>query len=83
MSRVTCAECRAGSRPGDRSRYPQTLADLLVPQVFEVDAEALAVGKLRVVLPLPGKVGIDLDAMADVADQDERRPAMTRGSARA
>ena len=55
---------------------PQTLADLLVPQVLHVDAKALPVGKLRVVFALARKVGIDLDAMADIADEHEGRPAV-------
>ncbi len=54
----------------------QAVPDFWPAQVFEVDTEGLAVGKLGVVLPLPGKVGIDLQHMADVADQDERWPPM-------
>jgi len=57
----------------------QPLADVGTPQVFQINAKRLPVGELRVVLPLAGEVGIDLDHMPDVADQDERRPAMIDG----
>jgi hypothetical protein len=60
----------------------EPVAHIGLSQVFQIDAKALAVGKLRVVFSLPGEVGIDLDAMADVTDQDERRPAV-RGRQRA
>ena len=56
--------------------HPQKLADLLVAQVLHVDAEALTVGELGVVFALPRKVGVDLDAMADIANEHEGRPAM-------
>ena len=74
-----CASDRASA---DRSRSLEPLAHLLLAQVFEIDAKALPVGELRVVLPLAGEVGIDLDAVADVADEDEGRPAV-RGRQRA
>jgi hypothetical protein len=54
----------------------QPLPDLRAAQVLQIDAERLAIGELGVVLPLAGEVGIGLDDVADVADQDERRPAM-------
>lgn len=54
----------------------EAVAHLWFAQVFEINTKALAVGKLGVVLPLPGEIGIDLDAVADVADEDERRPTM-------
>ena len=47
------------------------LADFRAAKVFEIDAEALAVGKLRVVFALPGKVRVNLEAMANVADYEE------------
>ncbi len=82
ISRVTFADWRAGSSVGgvvpDRA---QALADVLVAQIVEIDAEAVAVRELRVVLALAGEVGIDLDAVADVADEHERRPAVDAGSA--
>jgi len=55
---------------------PQTLAHRLVAQVFQIDTEVLPVGKLRVVLTLPGEVGVDLDAVPDIANEDEGRPAV-------
>ena len=39
-------------------------------------------GNCGVVLALPGEVGVDLDAVPDIADDEERRPAVARlGSA--
>ena len=64
---------------GPDAREP--LADFRAAEVFQIDAERLAVGELRVVFPLAGEVGIGLDHMADVADQDEGRPAVVVGSA--
>lgn len=54
----------------------QAVAHLGLAQIFEVDSKALAIGELRVIFALPGKVGIDLDTVTDVADDDERRPAV-------
>ncbi len=80
MSRVTFARCL---RRIERSRiepdFAKAFANLLVAEVFKIDAEGLSVRELSVVLSLPGKIRIDLDAMADVADEDERRPAMRGG----
>jgi len=47
-----------------------------VAQVLQHDAVARPVGELRIGLPAAGEVGIDLDAIADVGDEQERRPAM-------
>ena len=48
------------------------------PQVGEIEAEAFAIGELRVVLAGAGEVGIEVEAEADVADDQERRPALLR-----
>jgi len=48
-------------------------ARLRLAQVFEIDAERAPVGKLVVGFPVAAKIGVDLEAMADVADDDERR----------
>jgi hypothetical protein len=53
---------------------PQALPHLRPAQIVEVDAEGPAVGELDVVAALAGEVGIGLDHVADIADQDERRP---------
>ena len=83
MSRVTFAGL---ARRIERLRLVpdglKAIADLRLAQVLEIDAEALAVRKLGVVFSLPGEVGIDLDAMTDIADKDKRRPAV-RGWQRA
>lgn len=56
--------------------FAQAFAGFLIAQVFKINAEGLAVWELSVVLSLSREVGIDLDAMSDVADEDERRPAV-------
>jgi hypothetical protein len=61
-------------RIGPDARQP--LADLRPPQVFQINPERLPIGELGVVFALPGEVGIGPDHMADIAHQDERRPAM-------
>jgi hypothetical protein len=57
----------------------EAIADLGVAQIAEIDAEPGAIGKLAVIFSLAGKVGEDLDRMADIDDQDEGRPAMVGG----
>jgi hypothetical protein len=52
------------------------LTDLLVAQVFQIDAEGAPIGKLIVGLPVAAEVGIDLDGVADIADQHEGRRLM-------
>src|SRR5262245_39269510 len=47
-------------------------------KILKVDAKALTVGKLCVIFTMASEVGIKLDAMAHIADQDERRPTMRR-----
>jgi hypothetical protein len=54
---------------------PQALADFRVAKLFEIDAKPLPVWKLRVIFSLAREVGVDLEAMADIADDQERRPA--------
>ena len=46
----------------------EAVAHFRLAQIFKIDAKALAIGKLRVVLSLAGEVGIDLDAVTDIAD---------------
>ena len=58
-------------------------ADGGIAQVFEIDPEAVPVGELGVVLPLPGEVRIELEAVADIAEDDEGRPAMRGGQSAA
>ena len=54
----------------------QAGAGRLVAQVVQRDAVAVAVRKLRIALPLAREVGINLDHVAHVHDQQERRPAI-------
>ena len=63
----------------DRS---QTLTCLGLAQVFQINAKALSVWELRVVLSLSGEISINLDAVADIANENEGRPAV-RGRQRA
>ena len=79
MSRVTFADACAGSSDAGSSQILRRRSRTsVVAQVFKVDAKGLAVRELGVVLSLSGKIGVDLDAMADIADEDEGRPAMRR-----
>ena len=57
------------------------LANVVAAKVFEVNSKALAVGKLRVVFALSRKVGVNLEAMANVANDEEGRPALGQGQA--
>jgi hypothetical protein len=74
FSRCACRVKRLRIEP-DRL---EAVANLRFAQIFKIDTEALPVGKLRVVFSLASEVGIDLDAVADIADEDEGRPAMRR-----
>ena len=51
-------------------------ADFLVAKVFQENAIALPIRELGVVLPLSAEVGVNLEAMADVADDQKWRPAL-------
>jgi len=57
----------------------QTVAHTLVAQVLKHDPVARPVGELGVCLSGTGEIGIDLDAIADVGDEQKRRPAMIDG----
>ena len=64
----------------ERQRVPpdhgDTRADLGPVQLVQIDAEILAIGKLDVVLALPGEVRPELEAVADIAEDQKGRPAM-------
>src|SRR3546814_4760260 len=66
-------------RVGIEPDRPQAFADMLVAQIFQIDAEAAAVGELAIVATLSREVGKDFNRMADVADKDEGRPDMFGG----
>ena len=59
----------------DRS---QAFAHGGIAQVLQIDAVRLAVRELGVVLPLQGEVGVKLDHMANIDDDQKRRPALRR-----
>ena len=54
-------------------------ADFGLAQAGQRNGIAGAVGELGVILPLPGEIGIHLDDIADIDDQNEGRPAMLLG----
>lgn len=62
-------------RPGIEPNPAQHLPHLRPAQVRQVDAEALAVRELRVMLAGAGKVRIQVEAESHVAHEEERRPA--------
>lgn len=53
----------------------QPLADVVGAQILEKDPKVLPVGKLRIIFSLAGEIGIELEAMADVANDQEGWPA--------
>ncbi len=57
----------------------QTVAHILVAQVLQHDPVARPVGELGVGFAGAGEIGIDLDAIANVGDEQERWPAMING----
>ena len=63
---------RCGLSPDRRQPLPHAF----VAQIVEHDAVARPIGKLRIGLPGAGEVGIDFDAIADIGNQQERRPAV-------
>ncbi|MHA6723193.1 hypothetical protein [Sphingomonas sp. RS2018] len=56
----------------------QTRANRGIVQVVEIDPEARTIRELAVILSLPGEVGEEFQTMADVADDQEGRPATSR-----
>ena len=56
----------------------QPVADHRIAQIFQVDAKAAAVWELAIVATMSGEIGEQLQAMADVADDQKRRPAVLR-----
>lgn len=75
------ARRRAGGQIQAGRRVPerrQPLTHLKIVQVVKYDPVARAIGKLGVRLLPAGEVGINLVAVADVRNEQERRPAMVR-----
>ncbi len=54
----------------------ESVTDGRVAELIERDAKPAPIGELRVVFALPGEIGIGFDDVADIADQDERRPTV-------
>ena len=63
-----------GERVGPDETEP--LAKLLIAQAVERDAEALGIRELAVALAGPAEVGVELEAVADIDDDQEGRPAV-------
>ncbi len=57
----------------------KALADVFLTEFFQINAKALPVWKLSVVLSLASEVGISLEAMANVANNQEGGPAFRNG----
>ena len=57
----------------------QPLADRIISQIFKEDAKTLAIRKLCVILALPAEIRENLEAVTNVADNEERRPPFRRG----
>nr|WP_293846939.1 hypothetical protein [Sphingopyxis sp.] len=51
-------------------------ADIFTPQIVERDAEAGSIGELGVLLTRAAEIGIDIDAVADIGDEQEGRPTV-------
>ena len=57
----------------------QAVTHIVVAQVLQHDSVTRPVGELGISFAGAGEVGIDLDAIADVGDEQERWPAMIDG----
>ena len=58
---------------------PQQIAGFLASQVVQMDAITVAIRELVIALPLPRKIGVKLDHVANVHDHQEGRPAIFFG----
>ena len=56
----------------------QMRADVVLAQIVHVDPKPVAVGEMAIGAPGSGEVGVKLQAVADVADNDEGRRRMIR-----
>ena len=56
----------------------QMRADVVLAQIVHVDAKPVAVGEMAIGAPGAGEVGVKLQAVADIADNDEGRRRMIR-----
>ena len=74
---MTSAARLVGSRASGSVQIRRSRSRIVrVAQAVERDAEALGVRELAVALAGPAEVGIELEAVADVDDDQERRPAV-------
>lgn len=75
ISRVTLAEARAGSSASGSSHRFEAFADGLIGEISELDTVRARVRERCVGGTGAGKVGVQLDHVADVDDDQERWPA--------
>ena len=61
---------------------PQAGPDLGLAELVEVDAEAAPVGELVIDLPVAPEVRVDLETVADIADDEEGRRLVVHGQQR-
>jgi hypothetical protein len=74
---LTCRVQRLGVGPDAL----QPLDHIGIAKVLQTDAEAFAVGEVGIGAARPGEIGIDLEHIADVADDDEGRGRVVSGQA--
>lgn len=79
MARVTRAELRAGSSETGSFQIARRRSRLLAAQILKIDAEGLAVGKLVEGFAVAAEVCVDLETVADIADEDEGRRLVIGG----
>jgi hypothetical protein len=79
VSRHLCRGLRRIERCRIEPDLLETFTDFGLAKVLKIDSKVLAIGKLRIILSLPGKIRINLDAVSDVANHNERRPSVRRG----
>ena len=58
------------------ARRREALAQGLLPQILQIDAKAAAIGKLIEGFAIAAEVGVNLEAMADIAHDEEGRRLM-------
>jgi hypothetical protein len=54
----------------------QACPNIGIPQILKVYAKAVAIWELRIIFALSRKIRENFDDMADIADEDEGRPAV-------
>ena len=63
---------------GDRSRRAEALADFRLVEICQMDAVGRGIREAFVLAAGAGKLGVKLDGVADIANNEERRTAFRR-----